>query len=293
MNFRSTPVYAERYKSLIKGRVDSGPAFKFPEAIARPQSTVSIKGMELLNRHFTGWTEGEIPGRTPIVGVFENGHAVSVCCCSRRSDVAAEAGLETAEAYRGRGLGPQVAAAWAWPFGPLLVHLYTAHHGAMSPAVCRPQAGLGNVRQCMEYLSGLIGDRVQLRAVALACSLRDHTTLSTQKRRGNRAAHPDRPAPRPFQLGARSPTPPMRLSRPRRRPPPHPAIPCRSRRCPRLGRVSRYLHVVRAGFELKHHGLHRARPGTVGELGIAAGYHAPDADPCRPVAHGHLVGTLF
>ncbi len=112
-DFRSSPVYAERYESLIGGRVDSGPAFTFPEEIAPPQGTVLIEDTALLDRHFAGWTEDEIPERIPIVGVIEAGYAVSVCCCSRRSDVAAEAGLETAEAYRGRGLGPRVTAAWA------------------------------------------------------------------------------------------------------------------------------------------------------------------------------------
>ena len=41
------------------------------------------------------------------------GTRVSVCFCARRSDAAAEAGLETAAKFRGRGLGPQVAATWA------------------------------------------------------------------------------------------------------------------------------------------------------------------------------------
>ncbi|MYA61126.1 MAG: GNAT family N-acetyltransferase [Dehalococcoidia bacterium] len=38
---------------------------------------------------------------------------MSVCFCARRSDSVAEAGLETAEAYRGQGLGTRVTAAWA------------------------------------------------------------------------------------------------------------------------------------------------------------------------------------
>src|SRR6185436_13781001 len=45
--------------------------------------------------------------------VVEHGQAVSVCFCARRSDVAAEAGLETAAAFRGRGLAARVTAAWA------------------------------------------------------------------------------------------------------------------------------------------------------------------------------------
>jgi predicted GNAT family acetyltransferase len=50
---------------------------------------------------------------TPVVAWVEDGAPVSICFCARLSDEAAEAGLETAEACRGRGYGAQVAAAWA------------------------------------------------------------------------------------------------------------------------------------------------------------------------------------
>ena len=99
--------------SLLEGEVYSGPAFTFPEVIARPHGMVLIDDLRPLEHHFTGWTAGEIPGASPIVAVVEEGYAVSVCFCARRSDAAAEAGLETAEAFRGRGLGPRVTAAWA------------------------------------------------------------------------------------------------------------------------------------------------------------------------------------
>ena len=55
-----------------------------------------VDEVRLLARHFSGWTAAEIPGRSPVVAVVEDGHAVSVCFCARRSDAAAEAGLETA-----------------------------------------------------------------------------------------------------------------------------------------------------------------------------------------------------
>ena len=112
-DLREAPVYAERYKSLTGGKVNSGPAFTFPEAIEPPPATVLVNELQLLDHNFPGWTAAEIPGRSPIVAVVEDGHAVSVCFCARRSSVAAEAGLETAAAFRGRGLGPHVAAAWA------------------------------------------------------------------------------------------------------------------------------------------------------------------------------------
>ena len=112
-DFGDAPVHAERYRSLAGGEVYSGPAFAFPETVSEPDATVLVDEVCLLARHFSGWTAAEIPRRSPVVGVVEDGHAVSVCFCARRSDTAAEAGLETAEAFRGRGLGPQVAATWA------------------------------------------------------------------------------------------------------------------------------------------------------------------------------------
>ena len=110
---RAAPAYAERYKSLAGGELYSGPAFTFPEAIDPPPATVLVNELQLLGRNFSGWTAAEIQGRSPIVAVVEDGHAVSVCFCARRSSVAAEAGLETAVAFRGRGFGSHVAAAWA------------------------------------------------------------------------------------------------------------------------------------------------------------------------------------
>ena len=112
-DFRETPMHAGSYLSLVEGGVDSGPAFTFPDEIARPNGAVLIKDKALLDRHFPTWTEMEIPSRTPIVAIVEEGHAVSVSFCSRRTDVAAECGLETAVEFRGRGLGPRVAAGWA------------------------------------------------------------------------------------------------------------------------------------------------------------------------------------
>lgn len=51
--------------------------------------------------------------RSPVMALVEDGHPVSICFSARRSDAAAEACVETAEAVRGRGPGPRVTAAWA------------------------------------------------------------------------------------------------------------------------------------------------------------------------------------
>jgi GNAT superfamily N-acetyltransferase len=94
-----------------------GPAFTFPETdVALPRGPVAavVSDESVLHRHFRGWAPGEIAaGRAPVLALLEDGHAVSICFCARRSDAAAEAGLETAPAYRRRGFAKRVTAAWA------------------------------------------------------------------------------------------------------------------------------------------------------------------------------------
>jgi hypothetical protein len=113
LHLRDVPLHAEKYISLVGGRIESGPAFVFPDTIAQPSGIVFIEELRLLDRYFRGWTAEEIPGRLPIAAILEDWYAVSICFSARLSDIAAEAGLETATTYRGRGFGPRVAAAWA------------------------------------------------------------------------------------------------------------------------------------------------------------------------------------
>jgi GNAT acetyltransferase-like protein len=97
-----------------KTQRSDGPAFEFPDSLAPSADIVIIEDERLLERNFRGWVPGEIAaGRFPVMAIVDNGEPVSICFCARRSDLAAEAGLDTAEAYRGRGLGPRVTAAWA------------------------------------------------------------------------------------------------------------------------------------------------------------------------------------
>jgi hypothetical protein len=112
-DIEDAPVNAERYPGLLGGRVDSGPAFTFPTIIPRSSGVVDVHDVKLLERHFHGWTSNELPARSPILATVENGHAVSVCFCARRTTVAAEAGVETAPDFRGQGLARRVTAAWA------------------------------------------------------------------------------------------------------------------------------------------------------------------------------------
>jgi RimJ/RimL family protein N-acetyltransferase len=107
------PHHADAYVALLGGRIDSGPVFTFPPALVDTGDVVPITAFSQLERHLRGWTADEIPERAPILGIAVDGHAVSVCFCARRSPIAAEAGVETAVGYRGRGFAPRVTAAWA------------------------------------------------------------------------------------------------------------------------------------------------------------------------------------
>lgn len=119
----TAPVHAVRYRSLWARGAESaveplqGMAFTFPEEPAQPNDVpdgiVLVEDERLLARHFSGWMPGEIAaGRAPVLAITDGGFPVSVCFCARRSDAAAEAGVETAAAHRGRGLAPRVTAAW-------------------------------------------------------------------------------------------------------------------------------------------------------------------------------------
>lgn len=126
VDFRNAPVHADRYLSLFGGHVGSepeivvtirqsaGPAFTFPQMLLRPADVVVVEDERLLERSFRGWVPGEIAaGRSPVVSIVQDGFPVSVCFSARRSDAAAEAGVETAPAFRGRGFGARVTTAWA------------------------------------------------------------------------------------------------------------------------------------------------------------------------------------
>ncbi len=122
----AAPLHAERYLSLLGGHLSAvhqsavqarqlgGPEFTFPDLLTQPSGVVRVEDERLLQRNFRGWEVGEIAeGRWPLFAILNDGYPVSVCFSARLSDTAAAAGLETAEAFRGQGLGPCVTAAWA------------------------------------------------------------------------------------------------------------------------------------------------------------------------------------
>src|SRR5205823_12642318 len=113
-DLRAEPRYAAAYRVLLGDQVAFGPAFVFPAWMPTQEQVIEVFDEGWLATHFRGWLPGEIKaGRGPLLAVIEDGSPVSICFCARRSTVAAEAGLETAAGFRGRGFGPQVTAGWA------------------------------------------------------------------------------------------------------------------------------------------------------------------------------------
>jgi RimJ/RimL family protein N-acetyltransferase len=96
----------------------SGPAFRFSDtlpaqAIAATRITrATIHLLRQMNwdqaalaRDFEEWE--------PMFAIVEGGVAVSLCFSSRLTEHAAEAGVETLEAYRGRGYASALVTSWA------------------------------------------------------------------------------------------------------------------------------------------------------------------------------------
>lgn len=93
-----------------------GPAFTFPQDMAAPGVTVEVllKARDAVIVPELGWigAVGE-RGRPMCVSRNESREIVAVCHAARSTARAAEAGVETASEYRGRGLAAAVVAGWA------------------------------------------------------------------------------------------------------------------------------------------------------------------------------------
>jgi hypothetical protein len=91
-----------------------GPAYRVPDSVQAPA------GVELIsaaNRHLLQpWFMDYLPLDDPeqvIVTALDHDVAVAICFCSRLTGRAAEAGVETATAFRGRGHATAAVAGWA------------------------------------------------------------------------------------------------------------------------------------------------------------------------------------
>jgi GNAT acetyltransferase len=94
-------------------REGGGPAYRFPESIARPAEAVQVTDANVqVVRDTFSWLVQVLPSWWPCFAVLRDGAAVSVCFSSRSGAGAAEAGVETLPAFRGRGYAVAVTAAW-------------------------------------------------------------------------------------------------------------------------------------------------------------------------------------
>ncbi len=97
------------------GELEGGPAFRFTSVRAVPP----VDGLRVLGRsdrtlleHLFPFTARHLAARGPVVAVVREGEAVALCSSVRSRADAAEAGVFTAEAWRGQGFGRAAVAAW-------------------------------------------------------------------------------------------------------------------------------------------------------------------------------------
>ena len=91
----------------------SGPAWRFPDEIPASEHEVipvTTAHVELVRPVLSA---DDLPWRLPCLALVVDGRLASLCFSARNSPIAAEAGVETLEAFRGRGYAPAVVAAWA------------------------------------------------------------------------------------------------------------------------------------------------------------------------------------
>jgi hypothetical protein len=116
---RATPPILEGVRELLAGLTtapvqSSGPVFAFPRLAASIATDVVTDAAALATAPELSWLRDAPRQAGPLVVARDDkGLVVSVCHSARTTLVAAEAGVETAPAYRGRGLATAVTARWA------------------------------------------------------------------------------------------------------------------------------------------------------------------------------------
>ncbi|MFE5321497.1 kasugamycin N-acetyltransferase AAC(2')-IIb [Paenibacillus sp. NPDC056579] len=115
-DFHTKPKQFETYMELLQGeKFTMGPCFLIPDKIAPLVQVVSITRDNISEINLDGfeWLASEIDYVQPCMAIVCEGRAVSICQSVRISPRAHEAGLETLEAFRGRGYAANVVAGWA------------------------------------------------------------------------------------------------------------------------------------------------------------------------------------
>ncbi|MDA0352335.1 MAG: GNAT family N-acetyltransferase [Chloroflexi bacterium] len=118
-DFEGEPPALEGYREIVGGvwavtREYRGPAFIFPDELpAAPRAVlVGPADRALLPPHFA-WAIEEWDDIQPVAVALDGGVAVAICHAPAGTAEAAEAGVFTIEAARGRGYAVEVVAAWA------------------------------------------------------------------------------------------------------------------------------------------------------------------------------------
>jgi GNAT superfamily N-acetyltransferase len=95
-------------------KTETGPAFGFPLGLPATADTVLVteENAHILDPFLREWIP-DVPLCRPMIVLAIDGRAVAICCSVRRTNMAHEAGVETAAPYRGHGYAGQVVAAWA------------------------------------------------------------------------------------------------------------------------------------------------------------------------------------
>jgi RimJ/RimL family protein N-acetyltransferase len=120
-DLRTPPVYLAAYQKILASHAptrvaEHGPAYYFPAVISPPAdietTRMTRENAPMLQANF-GWMIPALHLMPPVYAVVQAGAAVAVCFSSRIPSVADEAGVNTLEAYRGRGYAAAVVASWA------------------------------------------------------------------------------------------------------------------------------------------------------------------------------------
>ena len=92
----------------------AGPVYRIPRGLPQPAgvSFIDASNRDALARFFPH-THAHLDALTPCAAQVIDGDAVAICRAVRRSRIALEAGVDTIEAFRGRGFGAAVVTAWA------------------------------------------------------------------------------------------------------------------------------------------------------------------------------------
>lgn len=101
----------------LMAKEERGPAYLIPSRMERPTGTVLItKENGVVLKNGFPWMLRHVLSDIdigPVAASVVDGTAVSICYCARLTSPAAEAGVETPEAMRGRGYATKAVAFWA------------------------------------------------------------------------------------------------------------------------------------------------------------------------------------